>query len=101
MVKLATSKHCNSSSGAQDVVFDEPKDNSKLIGVSPWFYGGGGGGTSVHIYNIGYNIIHKISYHEVSWKQFLQKFSLFVLHCLNNVLIITRKVEEGSTGPRV
>lgn len=39
------------------------------------------------------------SYHEVSWKQFLQKFCLFVLHSLNDVLIITGEVEERSTGP--
>lgn len=41
------------------------------------------------------------SYHEISWKQFLQKFSFFVLHCFDDVFIIIREVEEGSTGPRV
>lgn len=41
------------------------------------------------------------SYHEISWKQLLQKFSFFVLHCFDDVFIIIREVEEGSTGPRV
>lgn len=39
------------------------------------------------------------AYHEVAWKQFLQKLRLFVLHRLNDILIITRDIEQRSTGP--
>lgn len=43
----------------------------------------------------------EIAHHIVTRKQLLQELCLFMLHCLNNELIIAGEVEPGAAGPRV
>jgi len=42
-----------------------------------------------------------LAYHVVAGQQLLQELCLFVLNCLDDKLVITGHVEEGSAGPRV
>ena len=41
------------------------------------------------------------THHVVAREQFLQKLCLFVLHCLNDKLIVAGQVEPGTAGPGV
>lgn len=41
------------------------------------------------------------AHHVVTGKEFLQEFSLFMLHSLNDELIVAGQVEPGTAGPGV
>lgn len=41
------------------------------------------------------------AHHEVSRQEFLEKLCLLVLNSLNDEFIITRNIEDGSTGSRI